>query len=685
MRQTSHPTVTGRDRAALLVIAALAVTVPLSLETHLEQVLRESVEPTLSRTAGVSISLATADVDLAGTARLAGVRVGRLLDARLMTATVDTGALLVGQVRPSEVTIDGAQVTLQLRADGGSDAEDLMRRLTRRPATSPGKARRARRARQHAVASLPAVHLTDSDLRVTFPGGEVDVAAIEMHPHGALHRLSWGETTAAARGRGFDVHAGFGRGAVDLDLARRRVERTAVVGGRIEVTHATGAVVADEVALLAGVGQDDGPRLVGRIGADPVSLALDRDAAGTLHATLSGAGMPLAPLASVVGWIAPRGAFAGRVSATWIPASRELLLDGDVQIEEAAIEHGLLASSALPVSGAFTFSAQLADRERSGSVTISGRAGLTPISAAAELRWDEAHHIVAGTLDAEVPESSCADALASVPASLRQPLDGMLLSGQIAARAHVAFDRGFEEPTELDINIDNRCRVEREPTHADAAGLLGRYTHKYPGGARIMALGGADYVPLTQVPAHVVYAFLAAEDARFFQHNGFDLDQIRRSFEINVVKNRVERGGSTISQQLAKNLFLTPERTIGRKLAEAVLTWRIESRVPKSRMFELYVNLVQLGENIYGIGPAAWHWFGKRPFELTVAEAAFIASLAPAPATSDRRVHERGSMDAETERRYRAVLGSMRVHGMARPDIVAWALRQRLAFRRRTT
>ena len=145
-------------------------------------------------------------------------------------------------------------------------------------------------------------------------------------------------------------------------------------------------------------------------------------------------------------------------------------------------------------------------------------------------------------------------------------------------------------------------------------------------------------------------AFLVAEDGRFFSHHGFDVERIGHALAADLDAGRFDRGASTITQQVAKNLWLGGERTVGRKLEEAVLAWRLEQVLDKRRILELYLNLVELGPGVYGIQDAAEKYFGKLPDELSSDEAAQLAALLPAP---------RRGMDAFWQKRYRALAARM--------------------------
>ncbi|MCR6646540.1 MAG: PBP1A family penicillin-binding protein [Terricaulis sp.] len=144
----------------------------------------------------------------------------------------------------------------------------------------------------------------------------------------------------------------------------------------------------------------------------------------------------------------------------------------------------------------------------------------------------------------------------------------------------------------------------------------------------------ARRISLGEVPDYVPQAFLAIEDRRFYEHEGVDRVAVLRALFINLRAGETVQGGSTISQQLARNLFLTPRQTINRKLREMVLASRIERRLTKDEILELYLNRVYLGDQAYGVDAAARRFFGKPANELTLAEAAMLAGLPKAPSRS---------------------------------------------------
>jgi penicillin-binding protein 1A len=143
-------------------------------------------------------------------------------------------------------------------------------------------------------------------------------------------------------------------------------------------------------------------------------------------------------------------------------------------------------------------------------------------------------------------------------------------------------------------------------------------------------MGGAA-VPLKELPAYLPQAFIAIEDRRFYSHHGVDPLGIARALAANVLRRGVSQGGSTLTQQLAKNLFLTQERTIGRKVQELVLALWLEHKFTKAQILELYLNRVYFGAGAYGVEAASQRYFGKSARKVTLGEAAMLAGLVKSP------------------------------------------------------
>ncbi|MGZ3742443.1 MAG: monofunctional biosynthetic peptidoglycan transglycosylase [Pseudobdellovibrionaceae bacterium] len=143
--------------------------------------------------------------------------------------------------------------------------------------------------------------------------------------------------------------------------------------------------------------------------------------------------------------------------------------------------------------------------------------------------------------------------------------------------------------------------------------------------------GSKDYVPLKSISLYMQKTVVLTEDSAFFQHDGFDWKAIEENAKKNLEKGHYAKGGSTISQQLAKNMFLYKDKTLLRKGLEALITRKIEKTLTKKEILERYLNVVEFGKNIYGVKQAANFYFKKTPAQLDVVESAFLAMILPNP------------------------------------------------------
>ena len=145
-----------------------------------------------------------------------------------------------------------------------------------------------------------------------------------------------------------------------------------------------------------------------------------------------------------------------------------------------------------------------------------------------------------------------------------------------------------------------------------------------------------QWVPYNKISSHLKRAILVAEDDTFVDHEGFDWDGIQKALDKNQQKGRVVAGGSTISQQLAKNLFLSGERSMLRKAEEALITVMMERILDKERILEIYLNVIEWGDGVFGAEAAARHYFGVSAAQLSQEQAAKLAAMVPRPRFYDR-------------------------------------------------
>jgi len=303
-------------------------------------------------------------------------------------------------------------------------------------------------------------------------------------------------------------------------------------------------------------------------------------------------------------------------------------------------------------------------------------------------------------LDARLAPVACQDLLESIPDGITDALDGMALTGDIegSLRLQVAMadvreahareeETGVEQPTpgqlDLDFPFVERCRVTRDAPGVDLVALRGPYRYRFVTDSgkrqeRILDRRAPGFVPLAAVP-NLAHAFVTLEDARFWSHDGFDAEQIERALWHNLAAGRVERGASTITQQAARNLWLGVDRSLSRKLQEAVLAARLEQGLSKQRILELYLNVIELGPDIHGVADAARFHFGKAAHELDLLEAVHLAALAPGPRLFSRRFAS-GEVDEEWMAELHRQIRRMYLHGRISREAMQAALRSHLVL-----
>ena len=183
-----------------------------------------------------------------------------------------------------------------------------------------------------------------------------------------------------------------------------------------------------------------------------------------------------------------------------------------------------------------------------------------------------------------------------------------------------------------------------------------------------------NYTPINEVSPYLKNAILTAEDPSFYSHNGFVEESIRKSIATNFKEKAFKRGGSTISMQLVKNVYLNRQKTLARKIEEILIVWIMENGnlSSKQRMFETYLNLIEWGRNVYGIGEAARYYFEKHPSQLDIGESIFLASIVPRPKSGLYRFEGDGSLRSGLRGYFRLIGGIMARRGMTPVDSNAY-------------
>ena len=236
------------------------------------------------------------------------------------------------------------------------------------------------------------------------------------------------------------------------------------------------------------------------------------------------------------------------------------------------------------------------------------------------------------------PEQDAQEILNAFPLGLFESLEGLKVSGKVKYALNFYLDSKEPDSVKFDSGLTpkNFKILKWGKTNLQKINEPFVYTpYEYGKPMRDIMIGPSNpnFTPLSQISSNFKNAILTSEDPSFFSHKGFVSESIRKSFAINFKEKKFVRGGSTISMQLVKNVFLSRKKTLARKAEEILIVWLIENNrlVSKNRMLEVYFNIIEMGQNVYGIGEATRHYFGKSPSELNIGEGIFLANIVPRP------------------------------------------------------
>ncbi len=569
---------------------------------------------------------------------------------------------------PAEVYASGVDV--DLLAAGGVDNVGWRRRL------------RTADSRAQGPGALPVVRVRNGRLRGAFRPASGPATVFRARDF-SLDLAPEGDGLLALQDLVAEVS-----GALTVSVPALLVKRDPAAGGVSIAGDGVVLAIPGGGPLLDGVTVDGAWSKSGaRIGlakervpasASHLAAELQLDAAGArLSVDAADLGLlPLGVLAGRSGVDLSRARASMRIRAAVTGARPDEPIDVDLGLRVSALDVRQPAidsrawrgmSVAAAASGSWNPATQKVEVQ-SGSLEVGGAAALaiagwTELGAAARGRW---------TIRTPRP-LSCAALVAEGPPPIREALAGLKLEGRLGLSASIAFDATAWDALALDLGLQPLCAVAAEP--AALAALLPMLRAGAPLQARTpgLPLGPyhPDFVPLARMPAHLPAAFLTAEDGRFFDHNGFDVEMIRRALAHDIQTRSFAKGGSTITQQLAKNLFLSHSRTLARKIEESVFAWRLEELLDKRRMLELYLNIIELGPDIRGVKQAARAYFAKEVSELRPLESVHLAALTPNPRGYARRFRD-GRVDDGWLQRLYDLLGMMnRSRRLSREDLAA--------------
>ena len=239
----------------------------------------------------------------------------------------------------------------------------------------------------------------------------------------------------------------------------------------------------------------------------------------------------------------------------------------------------------------------------------------------------------------------------SFPVGLFESLEGIKVQGKLKYNLNFHLDTSIPDSVKFDSTLtptDFKI-VKWGKTDLQKINSAFVYTpYEYGKPMRDITIGPSNpnFTRLEDISPNYKNALLTSEDPSFFRHNGFVEESIRKSIAVNFKEKRFKRGGSTISMQLVKNVFLSRQKTLARKAEEILIVWLIENNklISKQRMLEVYFNIIEMGPNVYGIGEAARHYFGKMPSDLTIGEGLFLANIVPRPKVAMYKFMSDGSL-----------------------------------------
>lgn len=268
----------------------------------------------------------------------------------------------------------------------------------------------------------------------------------------------------------------------------------------------------------------------------------------------------------------------------------------------------------------------------------------------------------------------------SFPQGLFESLEGMQVAGKLKYDLSFQFDTALPDSVKFNSGLtqDDFRVIKMGRTDFAAINKPFVYTPYEKGKpVRDIIVGpeNPDYTPINQISPDLRNALLTSEDYNFFTHNGFNEKAFRVSIATNFKEKSFKRGASTVSMQLVKNAFLSRNKTLSRKIEEILIVWLIENEhiVSKERMYEVYLNIIEWGRNIYGIGEAARYYFAKSPADLNLGESIFLAFVVPRPKAALTWFIPGGTLQTRNVRGYFKLIGRiMARRGLTTPDSGAY-------------
>jgi hypothetical protein len=316
--------------------------------------------------------------------------------------------------------------------------------------------------------------------------------------------------------------------------------------------------------------------------------------------------------------------------------SGELHIDGMAAIDNLTVNHPKIASKDVVIKKA-EFDYRLVIGNDFLAVDSTSIAKLNKITVHPFAKYSTSKDTVYA-LKVGIPKMEAQDFIESLPKGLFSNFEGMQAQGSFDYQLDFEFNKNKPDALIFESKITKDQFKILKYGEADLSKLNGEFVYNAIENGRkqrsvLVGTGNSYFTPLSEISPFLQKAVLTFEDPQFYNHAGFSTEAFKQSIAKNIKTKKFSRGASTISMQLVKNVFLTREKTLSRKMEEILLVYLLENNrlVSKARMLEVYFNVIEWGPNVFGIGESAQFYFEKKPMDLTLNESLFLASIVPSP------------------------------------------------------
>jgi hypothetical protein len=349
--------------------------------------------------------------------------------------------------------------------------------------------------------------------------------------------------------------------------------------------------------------------------------------------------------------------------------SDKLTVRGDASVTGLTVNHPRIADTDVNVkSGAVHYVVSLGQDYYAVDTLTEVRVNKMKIYPVVQFRTKPEKDITMRVYTAETPTN---DFFGSLPEGMFDTVEGIKGEGTLIYKLKTHINFGDLKHLTFDSDLDAKNFKILQYGKEDLSKMNRPFVYtayEYGKPVRTFTVGPSNpfFAPYNTISPFLKNTILTSEDAAFFRHKGFHEEAFRQSIATNIKAKKFARGGSTISMQLVKNVFLSRKKTIGRKVEEALIVWLIENNhiTSKTRMYEVYLNIIEWGPNVYGIKDASRFFFGKQPSELTLAESIFLAHIIPRPKGYRSAFDAAGNLKPHVAWYFRLISGIMRRRGL---------------------